>query len=93
MQIKAMVIISKAEQSTKYPDTCYFDMVDLETGQPVQAATKKMSFVEFLPHLLIPVRIEGKMTLRPARSGGTNVQFEDIQIQGSRTAEPAPAKG
>lgn len=88
MQAILNCVISKATQSTKYPDTCYLNLVDLGSGQPFEASTRKMHANAFAPVLKKAVELKVDLAVLPRRSGGGHsVIFEEITFPG---AAPKP---
>lgn len=77
----ARVIIASAEQSQKYPDTCYFRMTDVDTGQGFQASTRRLNAVDIGAIKGQIVTIDGNLLVQQSKGGlGYNLIFEDLKF-------------
>lgn len=97
MHIHMFAVFGKAEQSLKYPDTCYVDLVDLETAQSVQMSTKKVNAGYFWALGKNPVIVDAEVQVRQrVGGGGYSLIIEDIHCRrpdedlGGNDASPKP---
>ena len=82
MKVEIYAIISSANQAENYPDTCYFNGVDLDTGREFQGSTRKYNAGQLTAQAKVPLHIHANVIVLPRRmGGGYSLIFDEITIE------------